>query len=93
MILEQLEAIINPVERFAFFRANRERIFIEFRQRQLANKRDVRTNLELWLSKGVANAGEVAEVLRLSASMLSQVRSGTRCLSSENTQLLKLLTK
>ena len=97
VVLERLEALTNPVERFAFFRANKERIYAEFQKRQLAERRarkeHTRTDLERWLSKGVASANEVAQVLKLSASMLSQVRAGTRCLSSENTQLLKLLTK
>jgi hypothetical protein len=74
VVLERLEAITNPVERFAFFRANRAEIITEFQQRQLAEKQDTRTNIERWLAQGVANAGETAEVLRLSAAMLSQVR-------------------
>jgi hypothetical protein len=72
---------------------NRAEIIAEFRQRQLSEKRDVRTDIEKRLSRGVANAAETAEVLKLSSSMLSQVRSGTRFLSAENMQLLKLLTK
>ena len=90
-------AIRNPVERFAFFRAHQAEIYTEFRALQLAErlakKDDVRTDIERWLARGVANAGDMAQVLKLSASMLSQVRSGTRFLSAENAQLLKLLTK
>jgi len=92
-VLKRLETITNPVERFTFFRVNRAEIIAEFRQRQLSEKRDVRTDIEKRLSRGVANAAETAEVLKLSSSMLSQVRSGTRFLSAENMQLLKLLTK
>ena len=97
MVLEQLTAITNPVERFAFIQANRERIYTEFQALQRAERKarteDTRTTLETWLRQGVGNASEMAQVLRLSQSMLSQVRSGTRFLSAENAQLLKILTK
>jgi len=92
-ILERIEAIENPVERFEYFRAHRAEIATALRRRQLVETHGVRTDIERWLSQRVASAAQTAQVLKLSASMLSQVRSGSRNLSCENTQLLKLLTK
>jgi hypothetical protein len=93
MVLQILEGIADHRKRFEYYKQHRQEIALELQLRAVREQRTMRTDLEKFLNRDIASQQELAQVMQLSESMLSQVKSGYRCLSSENLAKLKLLVK
>jgi transcriptional regulator with XRE-family HTH domain len=90
--LQELDEIQDWQAKAEFVRLRRNDLKKELAQAAAAPKpKEVRSDLDLFLSRTDLSASEVADVLSVSKQMLSAVRTGERNLSTENAARLQRL--
>ena len=91
MVLEILYSIADHRKRFENYKQHRQEIAEALQLRAVQEQQNLRTDLEKWLARRIGTQQEVAEVMELSEAMLSSVKTGYRCFSSENVAKFKLI--
>jgi hypothetical protein len=91
MVLEILDGIRDHRKRFQYYKEHRQEIAEALQQQAAKEQEGLRTDLEKFLNRGISSQQELAQIMQLSESMLSQVKSGYRTFSSENLAKLKLI--
>ena len=91
MFLETLERISSPTERYSYYKQYRVGINRELQRKAAQESANLGDNLTMFATTVRASQTDLTNVLELSQSEISRIKSGKRGLSPEVADRLKLL--